>query len=280
MREIQAEEITKAIAAMCVEANQKLPPDVSGAILAARDAEPFPPARETLQRLAENMALAGQTGLPLCQDTGLAFVFVELGQDVHIAGGFLGDAVDEGVRRGYKTGRLRASVVADPLRRANTGDNTPALLHVDVVLGEAFAVTLAPKGFGSENMSRIAMLPPSAGEAGVRQFITDTVKAGGANACPPLVVGVGLGGSFDRAALLAKKALLRPLDKPNPDPYYAAFEQSLLAEINALGIGPEGFGGQTTALGLAIEVYPTHIAGLPVAVNMCCHAARHLRAEL
>ncbi len=280
MREIQTEAITKTIAALCVEANRTLPPDVAGAILAARDTEPFPPARETLQHLAENMALAGQTGLPLCQDTGLAFVFVELGQDVHIAGGFLGDAVDEGVRQGYKAGRLRASAVADPLRRANTGDNTPALLHVDIVPGEAFAVTLAPKGFGSENMSRIAMLPPSAGEAGVRQFITDTVKAGGANACPPLVVGVGVGGSFDRVALLAKKALLRPLGQPHADPYYAALEQSLLAELNALGIGPEGFGGQTTALGLAIEVYPTHIAGLPVAVNMCCHAARHVRAEL
>lgn len=210
----------------------------------------------------------------------MAWVMVELGQEVHLEGMLLKDAVDEGVRRGYTKGYLRKSVVADPLRRINTLDNTPALLHVEMVPGDAVTITLAPKGFGSENMSGLKMLTPSAGAEGVKDFVVDTVRGAGGNPCPPIVVGVGVGGSFDRVALLAKKALMLPLDKPNPDPYYAEMEQELLSRINALGIGPQGFGGRTTALAVKILAYPTHIAGLPVAVNINCHVARHVQAVL
>ncbi len=274
MREISAAQITGTIAAMCKRANITLAPGVEEALMAARAVEKYPPARRTLDVLLANIDASRNTDLPLCQDTGLACVFLSLGQDVHVTGGSLSAAVNEGVRRGYAEGYLRKSAVADPLRRQNTGDNTPALLHVDIVPGDGLAITLAPKGFGSENMSRLAMLKPSDGEEGVRRFIVETVRLAGANPCPPVVVGVGVGGSFDQAPLLAKKALLRPVGAPNPDEYYAEMEQALLTEINALGIGPAGFGGKTTALGVAIEAAPTHIAGLPVAVNMCCHAAR------
>jgi fumarate hydratase subunit alpha len=256
-----------------------LPDDVRAAIAAARDAEPWPVAKRSLELLQDNMDLARQREIPVCQDTGMACVFLELGQEVHIAGD-LNEAVQAGIREGYTKGYLRCSVVADPLRRMNTGDNTPGVLTVHLVPGDACRLTVLPKGFGSENMSRLAMLTPAEGEAGVRQFVLDTVRAAGPNPCPPIVVGVGIGGTFDRVAALAKQALLRPLDQSNPDPYYADLERSLLEEINALGIGPQGFGGRTTALHVAIETAPTHVAGLPVAVNINCHVTRRAGAEL
>ena len=279
MRDISAEKIEEAVARLCVEANRTLPPDVERAIAAAQNSESWPGARGTLGLLRENMRIARQKELPVCQDTGLACVFAEIGQDVHITGSFE-DAVNSGVRRGYEDGYLRKSVVADPLRRVNTGDNTPAAVTVHLVPGDGLKITVAPKGFGSENMSRLAMLKPSDGEEGVKNFIIDTVRLAGPNPCPPVILGVGIGGTFDKVAYLAKKALLRPLDRPNPDPYYAAMERELLEKINALGIGPQGFGGRTTALGLAIETMPTHVAGLPVAVNMSCHVTRRATAEL
>ena len=279
MRIIDAERIADAVAGLCMEANMSLPPDIRSALERAEAEEPWPRAAGTLGLLCENLRLAGERRLPICQDTGLACVFVELGQEVHIDGS-LTDAVNEGVRRGYGEGYLRKSVVADPLRRVNTGDNTPAALTVELVPGDKLRLTVAPKGFGSENMSALAMLKPADGEEGVRRFVLDTVKRAGSNPCPPVVLGVGIGGCFDKAALLAKKALLRPIDRPNPDGYYAALERQLLEEINALGIGPQGFGGRTTALGVNIEYMPTHVAGLPVAVNMSCHATRRARAEL
>jgi fumarate hydratase subunit alpha len=279
MRDISAEKIEEAVARLCIEANRTLPPDVERAIAAAQNSESWPGARDTLELLRENMRIARQKELPVCQDTGLACVFAEIGQDVHITGSFE-DAVNSGVRRGYEDGYLRKSVVADPLRRVNTGDNTPAAVTVHLVPGDGLKITVAPKGFGSENMSRLAMLKPSDGEEGVKNFIIDTVRLAGPNPCPPVILGVGIGGTFDKVAYLAKKALLRPLDRPNPDPYYAAMERELLEKINALGIGPQGFGGRTTALGLAIETMPTHVAGLPVAVNMSCHVTRRATAEL
>ena len=279
MRTITASAITDTVAHLCVQANLNLPEDVSAALARCRREEPWPLAKETLDLLWDNMELAGQRQLPICQDTGMACVFVELGQDVHVEGD-LEAAVNEGVRRGYGDGYLRKSVVGDPLRRVNTGDNTPAFLTLHLVPGEGCRITVAPKGAGSENMSRLAMLKPADGEQGVKDFILDTVKWAGSNPCPPIVVGVGIGGSFDKCAALAKKALLRPLDVPNPDPYYAALEQELLEKINELGIGPQGFGGHTTALGLAIETMPTHVACLPVAVNMSCHVTRRASAEL
>jgi fumarate hydratase subunit alpha len=279
MRDISAEKIEEAVARLCIEANRTLPPDVERAIAAAQNSESWPGARDTLELLRENMRIARQKELPVCQDTGLACVFAEIGQDVHITGSFE-DAVNSGVRRGYEDGYLRKSVVADPLRRVNTGDNTPAAVTVHLVPGDGLKITVAPKGFGSENMSRLAMLKPSDGEEGVKNFIIDTVRLAGPNPCPPVILGVGIGGTFDKVAYLAKKALLRPLDRPNTDPYYAAMERELLEKINALGIGPQGFGGRTTALGLAIETMPTHVAGLPVAVNMSCHVTRRATAEL
>ncbi len=279
MREIKAEAVTEAVAALCVRANHHLPPDVQAALEKAQKTEPWPLARETLGLLRRNLDLALEQDLPICQDTGMACVFVELGQEVHIAGDFEA-AVNEGVRRGYDQGYLRKSIVADPLRRANTGDNTPAALTLRLVPGSGLRITVSPKGFGSENMSRLAMLKPSDGAEGVERFVLETARLAGPNPCPPMVLGVGIGGSFDKVACLAKKALLRPLDQPNPDPYYAEMEARLLAGVNALGTGPQGFGGAATALGLAIEMAPTHVAGLPVAVNVSCHATRRATAEL
>lgn len=279
IREISASAITDAVEALCIEANTQLPADVKAALDKAEANEPWPLAKETLGLLQQNLCVAADKDLPICQDTGMACVFVELGQDVHVEGD-LEAAVNEGVRRGYGDGYLRKSVVGDPLRRVNTGDNTPAFLTLHLVPGEGCRITVAPKGAGSENMSRLAMLKPADGEQGVKEFILDTVKWAGSNPCPPIVVGVGIGGSFDKCAALAKKALLRPLDVPNPDPYYAQLEQELLTAINGLGIGPQGFGGRTTCLGLAIEQMPTHVAGLPVAVNVSCHVTRRASAEL
>lgn len=279
MREIKAAAVTEAVAALCIEANAHLPADVEAALAAARAAEPWPLAKHTLGLLEKNLEMADQCALPICQDTGMAVVFAEVGQEVHIDGDFEA-AVNEGVRRGYGEGYLRKSIVGDPLRRVNTGDNTPAALHLRLVPGDKLRLTVAPKGFGSENMSRLAMLRPADGVEGVERFVLETVRLAGPNPCPPMVLGVGIGGSFDGVALLAKQALLRPLDEPNPDGYYAALEKKLLAAVNELGIGPQGFGGKTTALGLAIETAPTHVAGLPVAVNVSCHATRRASAEL
>lgn len=273
MRTISAAEITRAVARLCVRANTVLPADVAASLDACRASEPWPLARETLGLLQDNLVQAGERGLPICQDTGMACVFVELGQEVHIEGDFE-QAVHEGVRRGYGEGYLRKSMVADPLRRVNTQDNTPASITVRIVSGDRCVLTVAPKGFGSENMSRLAMLKPADGVEGVKHFVVETVRLAGPNPCPPMVLGVGIGGSFDKVAALAKHALLRPLNQPNPDPYYAALEAELLEEINTLGIGPQGFGGKTTCLGLAIETAPTHVAGLPVAVNVSCHVTR------
>ena len=279
MRSVEASAIRDAVAELCVRANRELPPDVRAALEAARSRETWPTARRGLDVLTDNLRAAEETGLPVCQDTGLACVFLELGQEVRVEGD-LDAAVQAGIREGYARGYLRCSVVADPLRRVNTGDNTPGVLSVHLVPGEACRLTVLPKGFGSENMSRLAMLTPADGEEGVRRFVLETVRAAGPNPCPPVVLGVGIGGTFDRVAALSKQALLRPLDRPHPDPFYARLERELLEEINALGIGPQGFGGRTTALGLAIETAPTHVAGLPVAVNVSCHATRRASAEL
>ena len=279
MREIDASSITVAVAELCIRANRTLPPDIVRAMETAREGEPWPLAKDTLCVLCANTAAARENELPVCQDTGLACVFAELGQELHIRGSFT-DAVNEGVRRGYGEGYLRKSVVADPLRRVNTGDNSPSAVTVELVPGDRLALTVVPKGFGSENMSRLAMLKPSDGIEGVKKIVLDTVRDAGSNPCPPVVVGVGIGGTFDKCALLAKHALLRPIDAPNPDPFYAALEKTLLGEINALGIGPQGFGGKTTALGVNIETLPTHVAGLPVAVNISCHVTRRASAVL
>lgn len=273
MRNISAAALTGAVARLCIRANTVLPEDVTGAMDLACFAEPWPLAGETLKLLRQNQTDARERNLPICQDTGMACVFVELGQEVHIQGDFE-EAIHEGVRRGYAEGFLRKSIVADPLRRVNTGDNTPASITVRLVPGDQCAVTVVPKGFGSENMSRLAMLKPADGAEGVKNFVVETVRLAGPNPCPPVVLGVGIGGSFDKVAALAKHALLRPLNQPNPDPFYAALEGELLEEINTLGIGPQGFGGRTTCLGLAIETAPTHVAGLPVAVNVSCHVTR------
>lgn len=280
MRELAAEVLTKNVKEMCIEANIHLPGDVAACIRRHAGSEPWPGAKDTLEKLVENIEIAKNDTMPLCQDTGMAVVFLELGQDLRVIGGDLTEAINEGVRQGYGEGFLRKSVVEDPLRRKNTGDNTPALIHVDIVPGDKLKLTVAPKGFGSENMSRLVMLPPAAGVDGVMDFVVETVRIAGPNPCPPIVVGVGIGGSFDRVALLAKKALQRPIDRPNSDPYYAEMEKELLERINKLGIGPQGFGGQTTALGVNIETYPTHIAGLPVAVNINCHVTRHVSRTL
>ena len=275
IREIDTGLITDLVEKLCIEANVFLPGDVREAISAARQSEDWPIAAGILERLAENDEIARERHMPVCQDTGMACVFLEIGQDVHLTGAPLSEAVDEGVRRGYEKGYLRKSVVADPVRRGNTGDNTPAMLYCDIVPGTQVRVTVAPKGFGSENMSAIRMLKPSAGLDGIREFILETVENAGPNPCPPMVVGVGIGGTFDKAALLAKKALLRPVGSSHPDPFYADLERELLEKINKLGIGPQGFGGRTTALGLQIETMPTHIAGMPCAVNISCHVTRH-----
>lgn len=279
MRNIDAKVIEDTVARLCIEANLRLPPDVINAIERAEKAEPWDGAKRILSLLGDNVRIASEKTLPVCQDTGMACVFVELGQDVHIEGDFK-QAVNNGVRRGYGEGYLRKSVVCDPLRRVNTGDNTPALVTVKLTRGDKMRITVMPKGFGSENMSALKMLKPADGVEGVRNFVLDTVEKAGANPCPPIIVGVGIGGSFDKAACLAKHALLRPVNEPNPDEYYAALERELLDKINALGIGPQGFGGKTTALAVLIEAMPTHVAGLPVAVNISCHATRRASASL
>ena len=279
IREISAAAITDAVEALCIEANTQLPADVKAALDKAEANEPWPLAKETLGLLQQNLCVAADKDLPICQDTGMACVFIELGQDAHINGD-LTDAVNEGVRRGYEKAYLRKSITADPLQRVNTGDNTPAFLTVHLVPGSGCKITVAPKGAGSENMSRLAMLKPADGVEGVKKFVLDTVEQAGANPCPPVVLGIGIGGSFDKAACLAKHALLRPIDQPNSDPFYAQLEEELLEEINALGIGPQGFGGRTTCLGLSIETAPTHVAGLPVAVNVSCHVTRRASAQL
>lgn len=279
MKNIDAKVIEDTVARLCIEANLRLPPDVINAIESAEKAEPWDGAKRILSLLGDNVRIASEKTLPVCQDTGMACVFVELGQDVHIDGDFE-EAVDNGVRRGYGEGYLRKSVVCDPLRRVNTGDNTPALLTVKLTRGDKMRITVMPKGFGSENMSALKMLKPADGVEGVKNFVLETVEKAGANPCPPIIVGVGIGGSFDKAAYLAKHALLRPVDEPNPDEYYAALESELLDKINALGIGPQGFGGKTTALAVLIEAMPTHVAGLPVAVNISCHATRRASASL
>ena len=275
MREIQAQQITDVVEKLCIEANQYLPKDVQGAIRRCRACEDWEIAQGVLDKIITNFEIAEQENVPICQDTGMACVFLEIGQDVHIAGGDLSEAVDEGVRRGYDKGYLRKSVVKDPVRRGNTGDNTPAMLYTEIVPGEQIKVTVGPKGFGSENMSAIRMFKPSAGIEGIKDFILETVETAGPNPCPPMVVGVGIGGTFDKCALLAKKALMRSTDERNPDPYYADLEAEMLEKINKLGIGPQGFGGKTTALALNIETLPTHIAGMPCAVNINCHVTRH-----
>lgn len=279
MKNIDAKVIEDTVARLCIEANLRLPPDVINAIESAEKAEPWDGAKRILSLLGDNVRIASEKTLPVCQDTGMACVFVELGQDVHIDGDFE-EAVNNGVRRGYGEGYLRKSVVCDPLRRVNTGDNTPALLTVKLTRGDKMRITVMPKGFGSENMSALKMLKPADGAEGVKNFVLETVEKAGANPCPPIIVGVGIGGSFDKAACLAKHALLRPVDEPNPDEYYAALERELLEKINALGIGPQGFGGKTTALAVLIEEMPTHVAGLPVAVNISCHATRRASASL
>lgn len=273
-RIIYPEQITDAVARLCIKANIALPHDVEIALRESRATESWPAAADALDTLIENFELAENKQMPICQDTGMACVFLEIGQNVFIDGD-IAAAIDEGVRRGYREGYLRQSIVGDPLRRENTRDNTPAMLYLEQVAGDKLSVTVAPKGFGSENMSQINMLAPADGRDGVVDFVVSCVAQAGPNACPPVVVGIGLGGNFDKAALLAKKALLRPLGQPNADAYYAALESELLACVNALGVGPQGFGGATTALGVMIEALPTHIAGLPCAVNISCHATRH-----
>ena len=278
MREVSVEQIVETVKNLSIEANYFLGSDIKEALKKCREEETCELAGQVLDKIMLNSEIAKNEQMPMCQDTGMACVFVEIGQDVHITGGKLEDAINEGVRRGYDEGFLRKSVVGDPIRRVNTNDNTPAIIYYDIVDGDKIKITLAPKGFGSENMSKIGMLKPSDGLEGVKKFIIDTVKAAGPNPCPPMVVGVGIGGTFDKAAYLAKKALIRPVNTSNKDEFYKDLEEELLTKINELGIGPQGFGGKTTALGLNIEVYPTHIAGLPVAVNINCHATRHKEA--
>lgn len=280
MREIDVKIIEDKIAELCIEANHYLGDDLKSCISRKLDEESWPVAKDILSSIEENIAIAEEGVFPLCQDTGMACVFLEIGQDVHLTGGDLTDAVNEGVRRGYAEGFLRKSIVEDPLRGKNTGDNTPAYINTEIVPGDKVKITVAPKGFGSENMSRIKMLPPSAGEDGVKDFVVETCSEAGANPCPPIVVGVGIGGTFDKAALMAKKALLVPVDRENDDEYYREMECELLERINCLGIGPQGFGGKTTALSVKIITAPTHIAGLPVAVNVNCHVSRHKEAVI
>ncbi|MDR2632595.1 MAG: fumarate hydratase [Treponema sp.] len=279
MRIIPSAAVSAAVKHLCIEANRHLPEDVQACIRSCREQEPWPLAQEVLDQIIANFELAPSLEIPICQDTGMACVFLEIGRDLHLEGD-IPAAVDEGVRQGYREGFLRASVVSDPLERVNTGDNTPALCYIDFVAGDALTITVAPKGFGSENMSQIKMLHPAEGVQGLMDFVLQVVESAGPNPCPPVVVGLGIGGSFDKAAYLAKKALLRPLGSPHGNPYYADLEAQLLRRINALGIGPQGFGGATTALAVAVETMPTHIAGLPCAVNLNCHVSRHARMVL
>ena len=280
MRIIHTEEIISNIRQMCIEANHMLTPDMQKALECAVADEKSPIGQKVLGQLQDNLQIAQEDAIPICQDTGMAVVFLEIGQDVHFEGGSLTDAINEGVRQGYVDGYLRKSVVKDPLIRKNTKDNTPAVIHYDLVPGDKVKITVAPKGFGSENMSRIFMLKPADGIEGVKNAILTAVKDAGPNACPPMVVGVGIGGTFEKCALLAKKALTRPVNERSSIPYVKELEEELLATINRLGIGPGGLGGSTTALAVNIDTYPTHIAGLPVAVNICCHVNRHCVREL
>lgn len=280
MKCVHVDEIVKNIKEMCIEANHFLSKDVDCALSRAQQTEKSPLGRQILNQLRENLEIAGEDMIPICQDTGMAVVFLEVGQEVRVEGGLLTDAVNEGVRLGYVEGFLRKSVVGDPLIRENTKDNTPAVIHYNIVAGDKIKITVAPKGFGSENMSRVFMLKPADGIEGVREAILTAVRDAGPNACPPMVVGVGIGGTFEKCALMAKQALTRPLDERSEIPYIAEMEEELLMRINKSGIGPGGLGGSTTALAVNINTYPTHIAGLPVAVNICCHVNRHCVREI
>lgn len=280
MREIHSDIITNTVRELCIQANLTLPEELEACVRNASKKEEKSLPIDILENLAQNLSAARELGVPICQDTGMVVVFAEIGQDVHICAGGFEQAINEGVRQGYAEGLLRCSVVKDPLRRENTGDNTPAIIHTKIVPGDRLRLTVAPKGFGSENMSRLCMLTPAANEDDIVRFVTQTVSIAGSNPCPPMVIGIGIGGDFEYCALLAKKALCRPISVPNPDEYYANLEKHILNKINALGIGPQGFGGVTTALAVMIETYPTHIAGLPVAVNIGCHVTRHASAEL
>ena len=280
MRNIHTDEITKNIKEMCIEANLHLAADVVGAINKAESNEESAIGKKILEQLQENMDIAAKDSIPICQDTGMAVVFIKIGQDVHIEGVNIEDAINEGIRQGYVEGYLRKSVVGDPIERINTKDNTPGIIHYEIVPGEQIEITVAPKGFGSENMSRVCMLKPADGIEGVKEAVLETVRLSGPNACPPMVVGVGIGGTFEKCAILAKKALTRNLDESSPIPYVKELEKELLQKINQLGFGPGGLGGRNTALGVNVETYPTHIAGLPVAINICCHVNRHVKRTI
>ncbi len=280
MRKIEAKKITALVADMCIKSNCCLNEDIESAIRCGQQQETNPIAAEILSDILKNAEIAKRDMVPICQDTGMAVFFLELGQETCVVGGGLYDAINEGVRQGYRDGYLRKSIVKDPIRRGNTNDNTPAVIHTEIVDGDTFRLTIAPKGFGSENMSAVKMLKPSDGLDGVLDFVVETVKNASGNPCPPIVVGVGIGGTMEKAAILSKKALLRDIRKSNPDEYYAEIEHELLSRINSLDVGPQGYGGITTALGVNVETFPTHIAGLPVAVNISCHVTRHMTEEL
>ena len=280
MRTINSKEITQAVKEMCIQVNYTLSDDVKNAILNAPQKEESPLGKQILGQLEENMEIAKESQIPICQDTGMTVVFLEIGQNLHIEGDYVEDAVNEGIRQGYKEGYLRKSVVKDPILRENTKDNTPGVVHYEIVPGDQLKITVAPKGFGSENMSRLYMLKPADGMEGIKAAILETVELAGPNACPPIVVGVGVGGTFEKSALLAKKALTRDLSKRSDIPYVKELEEEMLEKINNLGIGPGGLGGRVTALGINVNTYPTHIAGLPVAVNICCHVNRHISRTL
>ena len=280
IRKINSKEITNLVEKLSIQANYVLTDDIRQGLTVGMEKEKSPLGKDILSTLIENADIAQNEKCPMCQDTGLTVVFVEIGQDVHIEGGSIEEAINEGVRRGYEKGYLRKSVVNDPIRRENTGDNTPAVIYYEIVPGDSFTITVAPKGFGSENMSQLKMLKPSEGVEGIKEFVIKTVSEAGSNPCPPIIVGIGIGGSMDKSALLSKKALLIPLDKKNDDPILAQLEEELLESINSLGIGPAGFGGTTTALAVKINTFATHIAGLPVSVNIGCHATRHAEGNL
>lgn len=275
MRTIDVQIITQNIKEMCIEANHFLSEDMQKVMVEAKENEEAPLGKQILEQLQENVKIAGEDMIPICQDTGMAVIFIEIGQDVHFEGGNISDAINEGVRQGYVDGYLRKSIVKDPIERVNTGDNTPAVIYYDIVPGDRVKITVAPKGFGSENMSRVFMLKPADGLEGVKNAILTAVKDAGPNACPPMVIGVGIGGTFEKCALMAKKALTRPVDEHSDIPYVRDLESEMLRKINKTGIGPGGLGGRITALAVNINTYPTHIAGLPVAINICCHVNRH-----
>ncbi len=280
MREIHVSKITEVVKKLCMDANYYLGDDVLSRLKACAEAEESPTGKEVIGKILENADIASSDQVPLCQDTGFAVFFVELGQDVRLTGGSFVEAINAGVRQGYQEGYLRKSIVSDPIERKNTGDNTPAIIHTDIIPGDKLKITIAPKGGGSENMSEVKMMAPAAGVEGVLEFVVDRVQRSGANPCPPVVVGVGIGGTFEKCAEIAKRALLRPIGSNHPNPYYANLESELLEKINQLGIGPQGFGGRCTALAVHIEVHPCHIASFPVAVNMQCHVSRHKEIEL